>query len=235
MLLESRRLLICASTALVLAAGTLGCEEKQKYTPRPAVSGVKANLPAVPTVPQKPIKKGDAFTVWGASLYLRSAVHQKEVSGDKITIEGYVGKTNLPDAPECAVHKAGQADAEDCKPPVPTFWLCDNKNDKPDECIQVMGWVSNFAQVWKAIEEFDKTKDDEEPEPVTDDYWGVQIPRPLPNVGGKVRVTGAYKTTFTGASQGTAADPIMGIMNFRSLEWLEPPPEPATLPGMKLP
>ena len=28
--------------------------------------------------------------------------------------------------------------------------------DKLDDCIQVMGWVSNFAQIWKAIEHFEK-------------------------------------------------------------------------------
>jgi hypothetical protein len=159
-------------------------------------------------------------------------VHQEKVKGKKITIEGWVSKTNLPDAPECAVHKSGKADPEGCNPPVPTFWLCDNKGDKPEDCIQVMGWVSNFAQIWKAIEEFDKTKDEEEPDPVTDDYWGVQIPRPLPAPGGQVKVTGIFKTTFTGASKGTAADPIMGIMNYQSLEWTQEPPEPATLPGM---
>jgi hypothetical protein len=47
-------------------------------------------------------------------------------------------------------------------------------------------------------------------------------------------VTGTYTTTFTGASQGTAADPIMGILTYKSIEWIEPPPEAATLPGMKV-
>ena len=225
---------ILAPTALALALGATACGQKFEYQPRPAPSGAQPTLPAVPNLPTAPVKKGDVYTVWGASLTLRSAVHHTEINNQKVTIEGYVTKTNMEDAPECAVHKSGEADPEGCRPPVPTFWLCDQPNDKLDECIQVMGWASNFAQIWKAIEHFDKTKDDEEPEPVTDDYWGKEIPRPLPAKGGQGKFTGQYTTTFTGASQGTAADPIMGILTFQSVEWIKEPPEPATLPGMKL-
>jgi hypothetical protein len=213
---------------------TVGCREEVKYEPRPAPSGAKASLPAVPNLPQKPLKKGDAYTVWGASLSLRDRVKHDKINGQKIVIEGYVNKTNLPDAPECAVHPAGKADPEGCKAPVPAFWICDDKSDKPQDCIQVLGWASNFAQIYKAIEHFKKTEKDEKPDPVTDDLWGVEIPRPLPAANGKARVTGTYTTTFTGASQGTAADPIMGILTYKSIEWIEPPPEAATLPGMKV-
>jgi len=225
--------IIIASTAAMLALGTVGCPEKFEYKPRPAYSGPAPSLPDAPNLPQPQIHtKGDTYSVWGASFMLRSAVHNKDINNQKVTIEGYVVKTNLDDAPECAVHESGKADPEGCNAPVPTFWLCDKPGDKLDDCIQVMGWVSNFAQVWKAIEHFDKTKDDEEPEPVMDDYWGKEIPRPLPAKGGQARVTGTYTTTFTGASKGTAADPIMGILTFHEIEWIKEPPEPATLPGM---
>lgn len=229
---QSRSRFLIATAAVVCATSALGCGETVKYEPRPVHSGGKASLPTVPNLSTKPVKNGDMYTVWGASLHLRSNVHRPSIIGQKITIQGYVNKTNLPDAPECAVHKYGVGDPEGCKPPVPTFWLCDEKGDKPEDCIMVMGWVSNFAQIWKAIEHFEKTEKDENPEPVTDDYWGKEIPRPLPAVGGKLKVTGTYSTTFTGASQGTAADPIQGILTYESIEWIEPPPEPATLPGL---
>ncbi|MBN2195786.1 MAG: hypothetical protein JW751_23410 [Polyangiaceae bacterium] len=230
---QSRSRFVIAAAAVLCASSTLGCGEKVEYVPRPAHSGAKASLPAVANLPTKPVKKGDMYTVWGASLYLRSMVHNAEINHTKVTIEGYINKTNLMDAPECAVHKYGKADPEGCRPPVPTFWLCDEKSDKPEDCIMVMGWVSNYAQIWKAIEQYDKTKDEENPEPVTDDYWGKEIPRPLPAPGGKAKVTGSYTTTFTGASQGTAADPIMGILTYEKIEWIEPPPEPATLPNLE--
>src|SRR6187549_2614675 len=115
-----------APLALILA---LGCgQDKPKYTPRAAPSGVTASLPAVPNLPQKPLKAGDAYTVWGASYQLRSRVHHKDVANKNIKITGYISKTNLPDAPECAVHKTGKEDPEGCKPPIPTFWLCDAKD-----------------------------------------------------------------------------------------------------------
>ena len=61
---------------------------------------------------------------------------------------------------------------------------------------------------------------------------GKPIPNPIPNTGAKVTVTGRYTTTFTGSSTGTEADPIMGILSFQKIEYHEPPPQPATLPGM---
>lgn len=222
---------LCIPSLLALCVGTQGCGgEEVKYEPVPAVSGAKANLPAVPNVVKKPIKNGDAFTVWGASYYLRNRVHRNEVAGQKITIQGYITQTNLPDAPECAVHEGGKADPEGCVAPIPAFWLGDTKDAKEADSIKVMGWASNYAQIYDAIETFDKGKEDEEH---MDTFWGINIPKPLPAKGAKVSVTGTYSTTFTGSSVGTEADPIQGLMHYQSMKVEEEAPELATLPGVK--
>jgi len=217
--------LVCLATA--------SCENKddEKYKPRPAPSGAKASLPPVANVPQNPIKSGDAYTIWGASYYLRSRVHHKEVAGKKLSLTGYVGKTNLPDAPECAVHKGGKADPDGCKPPIPAFWICDKKDSPIDECIKVMGWASNFAQIYDAIKEYEKKEDAEK----DDTFWGVKLPNPIPVKGAKVTVKGDYSTTFVRATTGTEADPIMGLMTYESMTYIEKPEELAVLPGMPAP
>jgi hypothetical protein len=216
---------------LALCVSTQGCGgEEVKYEPVPAVSGMKASLPAVPNLAKKPIKNGDAYTVWGASYYLRNRVHRNEVSGKKITLKGYITKTNLETAPECAVHEGGKADPDGCVAPIPAFWLGDQKNSPDAESIKVMGWASNYAQVYDAIETFDKGKDDEEQ---MDTFWGINIPKPLPAKGAKVSVTGVYSTTFTGSSLGTEADPIQGLMHYQTITVEEEAPELATLPGVK--
>jgi hypothetical protein len=225
-----------AAATLAILALTVGCgQEKLKYEPHASPSGVKVNLPPVPNVPQKPLKAGDAYTVWGASYQLRSRVHHKDVAGKDIKLTGYISKTNLPDAPKCAIHKTGKEDPEGCKPPIPTFWLCDTKEAPDTDCIRVMGWASNFAQLHDAIEEEDKQKgkDAKDKEAFTDNFWGVKVPDPLPTKGAKVIVKGNYSTTFTKATSGTVADPIMGVMTYAELETVEPGPELATLPGMK--
>src|SRR6187549_991359 len=209
----------------------IGCgSDEVKYVPHPANSGAKANLPPVANVPKKPIKNGEAYTVWGASYYLRSPVHIKEVSRKKLSITGYIVKTNLGEAPACAVHKGGKADPENCKPPIPAFWLGDTKEAPETETIKVMGWASNFAQIYDAIAEFDKGKKDAEH---LDTFWGLKTPNPLPAPGAKVTVTGTYSTTFMQASAGAEADPYQGIMSFQEMAVLEPAAELATLPGVK--
>jgi len=216
---------------IALALGGAGCGGPEvKYEPRKPVAGAKASLPPVPNVPQRPIKNGDAYTIWGASYHLRSRVHRKEVVGKKLTLAGYITKTNLAEAPECAVHKGGKADPEDCKPPIPAFWIGDAKEAPESESIKVMGWASNYAQIFDAIEEFD-TKGEEGEH--LDTFWGIKLPNPLPAKGAKVTVTGTYSTTFSGASAGAEADPIMGLMHMQEMKVLEPSPELATLPGVK--
>lgn len=214
-----------------LCLGLVGCgQEEIKYQPRPAASGPKASLPPAANLPKPPLKNGDVWTVWGASYSLRSRVNRKEVANKRLSISGYIIKNNMSDAPECAVHKGGKADPPDCNAPVPTFWIADSKDAKEADAIMVMGWASNFAQIFDAIEEFDKGKEDAEH---LDTFWGVKVPNPLPAVGAKVTVTGNYSSTFSKASSGAAADPFMGVIDYQEMTVQEPAPELATLPGVK--
>jgi hypothetical protein len=223
-----------ALMAMLTVAASAGCgQEEVPYQARQAPSGVKANLPPVPNVPQKPVKAGEAYTVWGSSYYLRSRVHQKEVAGQTLKLTGYIVKTNMEDAPECAVHETGKADPEGCNAPVPAFWIADTKDADMKDAIKVMGWASNFAQLYDAIEAYEKEKDKKDKEPRMDNFWGVQIPDPLPVKGMKVTVKGGYAMTFTRSTAGAEADPIMGILTYEEMETLEPVEEKATLPGMK--
>ncbi|HTM46825.1 MAG TPA: hypothetical protein VL137_17840 [Polyangiaceae bacterium] len=222
-------------TLSFLATGCNSGGNEDAYKPKPAYSGNKATMPAVPSIVKKPIKVGDTYTIWGAAYYLRSRVHSKEVDGKDLKISGYIIKTNLMEAPLCAVHKTGKEDPEDCKAPVPAFWIADSKDAKEKDAIKVLGWASNFAQIYDAIGEYKKregVKQVKESEPLTDNFWGVKIPDPLPNVGAKVTVTGNYATTFTRATHGTVADPIMGVLTYSEMSYQEPPTETATLPGM---
>ncbi|MFO7177407.1 MAG: hypothetical protein DIU78_001795 [Pseudomonadota bacterium] len=229
-----RRSIRLVALAAACAGATACSAEEVKYEPRPAYSGAKASLPPVPNVAKQTIKNGDVYTVWGASYSLRSRVHRKDVAGKKLTIGGYIVKTNLPDAPECAVHRGGKADPEGCRPPIPAFWIGDTKDARIEDSIKVMGWASNFAQIYDAIKEFDKgsRKKDQEPEYI-DTFWGVKVPNPLPAVGAKVEVTGTYATTFTQASTGAEADPFMGLLSYQEMKVIEPAEELATLPGVK--
>jgi hypothetical protein len=228
MLLSTRT--VSRLLAITIALGFLGCgKEDVKYQPRPAPK-VQASLPAVPNVPQTPIKRGDVYTVWGAGYSLRSRVLHKTLGDKPLTVEGYISDTNFMQAPPCAVHKGGKADPEDCKPPIPTFWLGDTKDAPRNESIQVMGFASNYAQLFDAIKEFDEKGEKAE---ANDTFWGKPIPNPLPAKGAKVRVTGPFSTTFVGASTGAQADPIMGILTYQKWEILEQAPELSTLPGVK--
>ena len=219
-------ILVAALLASVAACG----REEVKYKPRQAPKN-QITLPAVPNVPQTPIKRGDVYTVWGASYSLRSRVLHKDIADKPMTLEGYIVDTNLLQAPECSVHKGGKADPESCKPPVPTFWLGDEKTSSKQESIRVMGWASNFAQIFDAIKEIDEKGDKAKPH--QDEFWCKEMPVPIPSKGAKVRVTGPYSTTFTGASTGAEADPIMGIATYTKIEVLEEAPELATLPGIE--
>ncbi len=223
-----------AIAAAIASTVLVGCgPEEQPYQAKPAVSGKKPNLPAVPTLPQKVKKQGDAYTVWGITHELRSRVHREDVDGKKVTVVGYIVKTNYNEVPTCAVHKTGKADPADCKAPVPTFSIADEKGETKD-MIDVMGWASNPAQIFTLIEAIDKAAKGKEGEvKLTDEFWGTDLPNPVPNVGAKVKVTGTYGVTFTKATSGAAANPKYGILTAEKIEYLEPPPEKAYLPGMK--
>lgn len=217
-----------------LVACTAGCGKGEEvYVPKPAISGRKASLPAVPTLPQKNKKQGDAYTVWGVTHDLRSRVHVENVSGKQLSIVGYVVKTNYAEVPPCAVHKTGKADPPDCKAPVPAFWIADEKGETK-EMIQVMGWASNPAQLFSLIEAIDRAPAGKGGEvKLTDEFWSTEMPNPIPNIGAKVKVTGTYGVTFSKSTSGAAADPKHGIMTSEKIEFLEPPTEKAYLPGMK--
>jgi len=209
-----------------------GCgQTDEPYKPAPAYSGRKANIPAVPTLPSKPIKSGDAYTVFGATHHLRSRVHAPEVAGKELSITGYIVKTNLAEAPACAVHKTGKGDkTEDCKSAIPAFWIADEKGDDKNT-IKVMGWASNYAQIFDAIGKYG-TKSAKAPEPVKDEFWNVDVPNPIPNVGAKVTVTGTFGVTFSKSTSGVETDPNRGLLTYAKLNYIEPPAEPGTLPGM---
>lgn len=233
--LSQTRTAVFALSSVIFTTALVGCgREEAKYEPVPAVSGLSVSLPAVPTIAERPIKDGDAYTIWGASYYQRNRVHQNEVLDQNLSIVGYITKVNYEDAPECAVHETGKGDPDGCKPPIPTFWIGDTKDAPENETMKVQGWASNFANIYSAMEEFDKLKADEKPEePIMDNTWGVELPFPLPAKGAKVKVAGSYSTAFTLASSGAVADPIMGILTYKSVEYLEKAPELAILPGMK--
>lgn len=233
--LYQTRTAVFALSSVFFATALAGCgREEAKYEPVPAVSGLSVSLPAVPNIAERPVKDGDAYTVWGASYYQRNRVHQNEVLDQNISIVGYITKVNYEDAPECAVHETGKGDPDGCKPPIPTFWIGDSKDAPENETMKVQGWASNYANIYSAIEEYDKLKADEKPkEPIMDNTWGVELPFPLPAKGAKVKIAGTYSTGFTLASSGVVADPIMGIMTYKSMEYLENATELANLPGMK--
>jgi len=144
--------------SLLVALG-LGCgDQGEPYQPKQPPAGVKANLPAVPSVTKSPIKDGEAYTVWGASYYLRSRVHHNDVAGKDLKITGYIVATNIAEAPKCAIHATGKEDPTDCQAPIPTFWLADTKDAKPEDSIKVEGWASNFAQLYDAVNEYRKRR-----------------------------------------------------------------------------
>lgn len=228
--------LVLAASALVsLTAFGPGCggSKESDYKPRPANSGKAANLPPVPTLPKKPKKNGDAYTVWGLIHDFRSRIHSaKLLEQESITVVGYITKTNLQDAPACAVHKTGKKDGAECDKlqiPVPTLWIADDKNAPEAESIAVMGWAGNFADIFDAIQKYKQPK----PKELVKNKWGSDVPNPIPNKDAKVKVVGKYGPSFTLASQGVEANPMTGIITYKTIEYIEPPPAPGTLPGVK--
>ncbi|MBI5533430.1 MAG: hypothetical protein HY898_11990 [Deltaproteobacteria bacterium] len=215
--------------AMLLALPACGPKD-DPYQPQPAYSGKPVKMPDVPTLPARPVKVGDAYTVWGAVHTLRSRVHDTEVKGKDITIIGWIVKSNLTEAPACAVHKTGKGDPDGCKPPIPAFWIADEKGDTK-QMIKVMGFASNFAQIYDAIEKYKNAKDADPL--VQDEFLAVPVPRPVPAVDGKIKITGNYSFAYTRATSGIETDPRFGIITYQKIEYLEKPPNPALLPGMK--
>ena len=224
-------LLVASSGVVSLLPGCSGNDDP--YKPVPAWSGRKANMPAVPSLPSNPKKVGDSYTVFGASHDLLSALHGPEVTAKDITIVGYIVDMNVARAPSCAVHKTGKADPEDCKwsdgkpIQIPTIWIGDNKGDTAGKMIRVLGWASNFANIYDAIDKYKNLKEaPAEKDEYKDELWAKPAPFPMPNIGAKVKVTCKFGVNFQGASAGIESDPANGICNYTKIEYLEPPPDP---------
>lgn len=203
------------------------------YKPAPMWSGKKPNLPSPPSLTNAPIKVGDAYTIEGASHHLRSRIHDKEVTKNSITIQGYIVEENISSAPACAVHKAGKADPEGCQSEIPSFWIADTKGagkDKPR--IRVLGWAKNYASVFEAMQKYKKEPKGEK-DFYKDEMWGVDVPYPLPAVGAKVKVTGKYGFTFTKSSTGLVSDPVNGVLTYEKWEVVEPGAEKTTFKNQK--
>ena len=221
-------LLSFASSAALAACGNTD----EPYKPAPAWSGKKANLPPPPTLSTTPIKAGDAYTIFGAVHQLRSRYHTKDVTKDPITITGYIVESNIPDAPECAIHPTGKQDPDNCTPPIPSFWIADTKGDTKGLKIRVIGWARNFAVVYDAIKKYNSVKEPPK-ELVKDETLSVDVPFPLPAVGAKVKITGKYGVTWSGGSD-LVSDPQTGVMAFQKLDYLEKAPELAEFKAKKL-
>jgi hypothetical protein len=218
------------AVSFVTACGT----NDEPYKATPAWSGRKPNLPAPPAPETKPLKAGDAYTVYGASHLLRSRIHEKDVNGKEITIEGYIVQSNIEDAPACAIHAVGKADSDGCKSEVPSFYIADQKTDDPNQPrIRVLGWAKNFATVYDAMKLYAKSKDKPK-EAIQDDMLTVEVPYPLPAVGAKIKVTGTYGYTFTKMTTGMVTDPKNGVMTYKTILVTEPAAAPAMFKNGKI-
>ena len=217
----------------LLATFTVGCgSDDPPYEKKAAFSGTAPSLPAVPNLRSDPKKVGTNYTVYGASHDLRSEVHKYDFAEEPITIVGYIVKTNYDDAPECAIHKQGKADPEDCKAPIPRFWIADRKDEKA-EAIGVMGWAANWAQVFDMVEAIDK--DSDTAEVINNVGGGIPLPNPLPEIGAKVEITGRYGVVYNPPSGPVESDPKNGIISYSGkMKYLEPPSKFAVLKGMKI-
>ena len=197
--------------------------------PAPAVVPLPSGMPQ-PQLARQGVRDGNAFTVWGAAYYLRNPHLQRQVMDKPIMITGFVTKTNLMQAPPCVVHRAGEADPENCHAEIPAFWLGDYPDAAEQDCIKVMGFASNYSQILEAIRLADSVR----PElPYEDAFWGQVIPNPLPAAGAKLRVRGNYGLSFAKASSGAEMNPVMGLLDYTSSDVLQHAPQLATLPGVK--
>jgi hypothetical protein len=216
----------------LLAASSAGCGgDDNPYKPQPAWSGKKANIPAPMSPASSPIKSGDSYTVYGAIHQLRSLLHGKEVTANPITITGYIVDSNVARAPVCSIHKTGKGDDDKCQAEVPSFWIADTKDAGKDPVkspkIRVVGWARNYAVICDAMKAYNKLKPGEQPkEAVKDDILNVDEPNPLPSVGAKVKIVGAYNVSKTVVSD-MVSEPLGGVVAMQKMETLEPAPAPA--------
>jgi hypothetical protein len=203
------------------------CGAASAYVPRPAWSGRPPSLPAPPVLPATPPPTDGTYTVASAVRQLRSLLHHDEIEAATITVEGYIVDTNLPRAPACAIHRAGQREADSCRPDVPSFWMADDKAPAPDAPrIRVVGWARSFAVVHDAMLAYRGGDGARGGKPVIDDVLDVDVPYPLPAPGMKLKVTGRYGMSRYVVSA-VVSEPLDGVMQFQRMELLEPPSRPA--------
>jgi hypothetical protein len=213
----------CLVAVLAAVAGCSG--DDNPYKPTPAWSGKHASLPAPPSLPNTPLKNGDSYTIYGSIHQLRSLIHSKDVTAQPISITGYIVDSNIGRAPKCAIHKTGKADPADCNAEVPSFWIADDKGNTKGPKIRVVGWARNFAVICDAMKAYNKLKPGEQPEkPVNDDILNVPLPNPLPSIGAKVKITGAYNVAKTVVSD-MVSEPSGGVIAMQKIDQLEPAPE----------
>ena len=200
------------------------------YVPQPAWSGRVASLPIPPTLPDGPQRVGDSYTVYGAVHLLNVGAGLGNVDLQKeLSVVGYIVDTNLSRAPRCALHHTGVADPQGCVTEIPSFTLGDVRGSTAAPKIPVLGWASNFANVFEADAQYRKLT--QRPAKLySDALWAVDVPFPLPSVGAKVKVTGRYAFSFTKSSAGITSNPQYGILTVREVVYLEPAPTPAKLP-----
>jgi hypothetical protein len=212
----------------LLALASIGCQSKEEmaYKPTAASTASKPQLPEVPTIPTN-FKAGDAYTVYGVTHHLNSRIHNKDVTGKEITVVGTIVAENVSTADACGWHKTGKKDPDDCKTEVPTFVIADDATDVKKPRIKVMGWASNFANVFEAFNAY-KGKKEAPKELVMDELSGKPIPFPLPAVGARVKVTGTYDYTFS-TSTDVQSD-VNGILTYSKLEVLEAAPAEVEAP-----
>ena len=198
------------------------------YEPQTAWSGRAANIPEPPTLPTTPLRVGDAYTVYGAIRTLHALDGSEKLAHD-ITIVGWIVDTNLARAPKCAIHHTGHADPANCTSEVPAFTIADEKTAAANAPrIRVMGWASNFPNVYEAYLKERAHSHDK----LLDENWARELPSPLPAATAKVKVTGRYGMVFSLASSGIDADPRNGIFTVTHTETLEPATTPAAFPQL---
>ena len=211
----------------VLSAAAACSRRRQPLQAAARVVGEGANIPAPPTLPSTPIKNGGDYTVYGAMHQLQSLIHNKDVTGPPaISIVGYIVDSNIPRAPDCAVHKTGKTDPDNCNPEVPSFWVADEKGNTKGQKIRVVGWARNFAVIFDAMKAYKKLKAGEQPTRAghrrhAERHGAVPVARS----GRQGEDTGAYNVARTVVSD-MVSEPAGGVMALQKMEKLEPPTEP---------
>ena len=205
-------------TVAAPSASTTVCNAapSASYEPHPAWAGRPAAIEDPPTIPADAQRVGDAYTIYGALRALH-AIDSHELLAHDITVVGFIVDTNIARAPKCALHHTGHADPEGCVTEIPTFTISDDAHARPDAPrIRVMGWASNFSNVFEAQLK-DRAHDTSR---LLDELWATEIPRPLPSVGAKVKLTGTYGVSFTKSSSGLESDPRSGVFTVKRTEYI---------------